>query len=645
MNSFWTVLSSLVAAQYLHDTMLSSIFRAPMSFFHGNPIGRIINRFARDTGDLDRNVAVYTNMCLTSIFQLLSTFVLIGMVNTSSLWAILPLLIAFYVTYIYYQTSAREAKRLDSVTRSPVYAQLGEALNGLATIRAYKAHGRMSKMNAKAVDHNARFTLINMSSNRWLSIRLEFVGGLMIWMTATFAVLGNQRASDQSSFASEMGLILSYALNITTLLTTTLRLASIAENSFNAVERVGTYTDLAPEADLINKNNRPPPGWPSDGAIEFKSIVMRYRPDLPAVLVGLSAEIHQSEKVGVVGRTGAGKSSMINSLFRLVEPESGKILIDGYDIFNFGLNDIRKSLGIIPQTPVLFSGTIRFNLDPFNEHNDPSIWEALERAHLKDVIRRNTLGLDAEVVESGENFSVGQRQLLSLARALLRRSKILVLDEATAAVDVGTDALIQRTIREEFKSCTMLIIAHRLNTIIDCDRVLVLDAGQAVEMDSPKQLLLNDNSAFSKMVRSTGSANAQYLKSIVMGEVDLKAEIDRVAEEKKRRWAVSARWTAAAQWALAVSLSSSLQDLEEIVGMEDGDTILESSRNAVKTLQEVLQGQHDDTITMELSKREVPRERWWSAIIRVIEGLAVMVRQVRTRLDHEHFDDTMLGWN
>lgn len=467
----------------------------------------------------------------------------------------------------------------------------------------------------------------------------------MIWMTATFAVLGNQRASDQSAFASQMGLLLSYALNITSLMTMTLRLASVAENSFNAVERVGTYTDLLPEGALIIENNRPPPGWPSEGAIDFKNVVMRYRPDLPAVLVGLSLDIRPNEKVGVVGRTGAGKSSMINSLFRLVEPESGKILIDGYDVCKFGLNDLRKSLGIIPQTPVLFSGSIRFNLDPFNEHNDASIWEALDRAHLKDVIRRNSLGLDAEVAESGENFSVGQRQLLSLARALLRRSKILVLDEATAAVDVGTDALIQRTIRDEFKSCTMLIIAHRLNTIIDCDRILVLDAGRALEMDTPEHLLLNEDTAFSKMVRSTGSANAQYLKSIVLGETDLRTDIDKMAEDKKRRWAVSARWAAAAQWALAVSMSSSLRDLEEIVDMEGGETILERARYAVQTLQDILRGQHDEAITEQLSRRQVPRQRWWSAFTRVIEGLAYMVQQARSRMDHDQLEDGILEWN
>ncbi|KAH6791430.1 multidrug resistance-associated protein 13, partial [Perilla frutescens var. frutescens] len=490
-NSFWLITSSLKAARRLHDSMLSSILRAPMVFFHANPIGRVINRFSKDLGDIDRLVAGQLNVFLNQLWQLLSTFVLIGI------------------------STSREVKRLDSITRSPVYAQFGEALNGLSSIRAYKAYDRMALINGKSMDNNIRFTLVNISSNRWLTIRLETLGGIMIWLTATFAVMQNQRAENQMAFASTMGLLLSYSLNITNLLSNVLRQASRAENSLNSVERVGTYIDLPSEAPDVIEGNRPPPGWPASGLVKFEDVSMRYRPGLPPVLRGLSFTISPHQKVGIVGRTGAGKSSMINALFRIVELERGRILIDDYDVAKFGLTDLRKVLSIIPQSPVLFSGDVRFNLDPFGEHNDPDLWEALERAHLKDVIRRNPLGLHAEVLEGGENFSVGQRQLLNLARALLRRSKILVLDEATAAVDVGTDALLQKTIREEFRSCTMLTIAHRLNTIIDSDRILVLDSGQVIEYDTPEKLLENEASAFSKMVQSTGPANAEYLRGFV----------------------------------------------------------------------------------------------------------------------------------
>jgi ABC-type multidrug transport system fused ATPase/permease subunit len=650
INSFFLITSSLFAAKRLHDAMLGSILRAPMVFFHTNPLGRIINRFSKDLGDIDRNVAPFVSLFLGQVSQLISTFVLIGLVSTMSLWAILPLLVVFYGAYLYYQSTAREIKRLDSVTRSPVYAQFGEALNGLPTIRAYQAYNRMAKINGDSMDNNIRFTLVNMSGNRWLAIRLETLGGLMIWLTATFAVMQNGRAENQQAFASTMGLLLSYALNITSLLTAVLRLASLAENSLNAVERVGTYIELPSEGPLVIEDNRPPPGWPSEGSITFEDVVLRYRPELPPVLHGLSFKISPSDKVGIVGRTGAGKSSMLNALFRIVELERGRISIDGLDIAKLGLNDLRRVLGIIPQAPVLFSGTVRFNLDPFNEHNDADLWEALERSHLKDVIRRNALGLDAEVSEAGENFSVGQRQLLSLSRALLRRSKILVLDEATAAVDVRTDALIQKTIREEFRSCTMLIIAHRLNTIIDCDRILLLDAGQVLEYNTPEELLENEGSSFSKMVQSTGAANAEYLRSLVLGDGDKRVE----REESKRlagqrKWLVSSRWAAAAQFALGVSLTSSQNDLVqlEIDDNDDSNNILKRTKDAVITLQGVLEGKHDKIIEESLEKYQTPKERWWSALYKMVEGLAMMSKLSKNRIHQTEFgfQDMHIDWD
>ncbi|CAI0545474.1 unnamed protein product [Linum tenue] len=514
-TSYWLIIASLRAAKRLHDSMLDTILRAPMLFFHTNPLGRVINRFAKDLGEIDHNVAGFANMFLNQVWLLLSTFALIAIVSTLSLWAVMPSFILFYSAYLYYQTTSREVQRLESITRSPVYAQFGEALNGLSSIRAYKAYDRMADINGKAMDNNTRFTLVIISSHRWLTIRVETLGAVMIWLIATFAVLENQKAKNRIAFASTTGLLLTYALNITSLLSAALRQASRAENSFNAVERVGAYMELPSEAPAVIESNRPPSGWPSSGSIEFSDVVLRYRAEIPPVLHGLSFVVAPSEKLGVVGRTGAGKSSMLNALFRIVEVERGEIVIDGCDVGKIGLMDLRKVVTIIPQVPVIFSGTVRLNLDPFSEHNDAELWEALERAHLKDVIRSNPFGLDAEVLEGGENFSVGQRQLLSLARALLRRSKIFVLDEATAAVDVRTDALIQKTIREEFKSCTMLVIAHRLNTIIDCDRILVLDDGRVKEHATPEELLSNEESAFYKTVLSTGSANAQYLLNCV----------------------------------------------------------------------------------------------------------------------------------
>nr|VDD06414.1 unnamed protein product [Brassica oleracea] len=637
-NSYWLIMSSLYAAKRLHDNMLHSILRAPMSFFHTNPLGRIINRFAKDLGDIDRTVAVFVNMFMGQVSQLLSTVVLIGIVSTLSLWAIMPLLVLFYGAYLYYQNTAREVKRMDSITRSPVYAQFGEALNGLSTIRAYKAYDRMAEINGRSMDNNIRFTLVNMSANRWLGIRLETLGGLMIWLTASFAVMQNGKAENQQAFASTMGLLLSYALNITSLLTGVLRLASLAENSLNAVERVGNYIEIPSEAPLVIESNRPPPGWPSAGSIKFEDAVLRYRPQLPPVLHGVSFFIHPTDKVGIVGRTGAGKSSLLNALFRIVELEKGRILIDECDIGKFGLMDLRKVLGIIPQSPVLFSGTVRFNLDPFGEHNDADLWESLERAHLKDTIRRNPLGLDAEVSEAGENFSVGQRQLLSLSRALLRRSKILVLDEATAAVDVRTDALIQKTIREEFKSCTMLIIAHRLNTIIDCDKILVLDSGRVQEFSTPENLLSNERSSFSKMVQSTGAANAEYLRSLVLeNKRERDGDDSQQPLQGQRKWLASSRWAAAAQFALGVSLTSSHNDLQ-ILEIEDDGSILKRTKDAVVTLRNVLEGKHDKEIAESLEEHNISRDGWLSSLYRMVEGLAVMSRLARNRMQQPGYN-------
>nr|GMD06436.1 ABC transporter C family member 12-like isoform X1 [Ipomoea batatas] len=587
-NSFWLITSSLNAAKRLHDSMLHSILRAPMVFFHTNPIGRIINRFSKDLGDIDRNVASSVNTFLSQVWQLLSTFALIGAVSTISLWAIMPLMILFYAAYLYYQSTAREVKRLDSITRSPVYAQFGEALNGLSSIRAYKAYDRLASINGKSMDNNVRFTLVNISSNRWLGIRLETLGGIMVWFTATFAVMQNGRAENKVAFASTMGLLLSYSLNITTLLGNVFRQASRAENSLNAVERAGTYIDLTSEAPDIIESNRPPPGWPSSGLIKFEDVVLRYRSELPPVLHGLSFIISSSKKVGIVGRTGAGKSSMINALFRIVELEKGRILIDDYNIASLGLTDLRSALSLIPQTPVLFSGTLRFNLDPFNEHNDADLWEALERAHLKEVVRRNAFGLDAE--KGAENFSVGQRQLLSLARAhccggqrslfLMKQPQLLMLEPTR---------LYRKKLYEKNSSHALcLFIAHRLNTIIDTNCVLVLDAGR-------RNFFMNESSAFSKMVLSTGAANAQYLRSLVLEGKQIQKKQNPIYVNEMRRFFVF--------FPIGTDAYS-----------------LRKPEDAVVTLQGVLEGKHDEVIEEVLDHCEVPQQRWWSSLLRIIEG-------------------------
>jgi len=300
-----------------------------------------------------------------------------------------------------------------------------------------------------------------------------------------------------------VGLSLSYAMSVTQTLNWMVRMSSQLESDIVAVERVEEYIALPSEAPLVLQH-RPPPAWPVEGRISFEQLGLRYRPELDLVLRGLTCDIRGGEKIGIVGRTGAGKSSLTLSLFRLIEPATGRITIDGENISQMGLQDLRSRLTVMPQDPVLFCGTVRDNLDPFHNFDDAHIWSALETCHLRDYITTLGGGLEGRVSEGGENFSVGQRQLLCLARAVLRRTKVLVLDEATAAVDLETDQLIQRTIRTVFRDCTVLTIAHRINTIMDSDRVMVLDKGVIVEFDTPAALLERPTSIFRGMAAAAG---------------------------------------------------------------------------------------------------------------------------------------------
>eukprot|EP00884_Botryococcus_braunii_P007509 jgi/Botrbrau1/1675/Bobra.116_2s0019.1 len=314
----------------------------------------------------------------------------------------------------------------------------------------------------------------------------------------------------------------------------TVRLASVAESSFNAIERIDEFCHIAQEAPEVIAGSKPD-DWPSSGKVEFSGVKMRYRPGLPLVLKGLTVTIPAGSRAGIVGRTGAGKTSFINCLFRLIELDAGHISIDGVDIGKMGLYQLRSSLAIIPQVPVLFTGTLRSNLTPFGEHTDAECWAALRRAHLAPAIEAQPLGLDLVLTEGGAPLSAGQKQLVALARALLRRSKVLVLDEATANVDVETDALIQATVREEFADCTLIAIAHRLHTIIDADCVVVMDRGVVADSGSPAQLLSNPRGPFSSMVEETGEATAAFLRSVAAGEADQKAALVDALQSKAQR--------------------------------------------------------------------------------------------------------------
>uniref|UniRef100_A0AAR2KFH3 ATP-binding cassette, sub-family C (CFTR/MRP), member 2 n=1 Tax=Pygocentrus nattereri TaxID=42514 RepID=A0AAR2KFH3_PYGNA len=491
---------AICASRTLHTRLLSNILRAPMLFFDTTPSGRVVNRFAKDMFTVDELIPAALRSVILKMLELLATLVIICLAVPLFTAVVIPLIAIYY--FRFYLTTSRQLRRLDSVSRSPIYSHFGETVSGLPVIRAYGYQERFLEQNTVTIDNNLKCVCQLIVSNRWMAIRLEFLGNLVVFFSALFAVI-----SRDSLDSGLVGLSVSYALNVTLILNTLVRMTSQLETHVVSVERVKEYAEIPNEAAWIAEK-RPPDGWPSEGRVRFEDYKVRYRPELELVLHGITCDIRSNEKIGIVGRTGAGKSSLTNCLFRIMEAAEGRILIDGVDIARLGLHDLRSRLTIIPQDPVLFSGTLRMNLDPFEKYSDEDIWKVLELAHLKDFVGGLAAGLQHEVAEGGENLSVGQRQLLCLARALLRKSRILILDEATAAVDLETDNLIQTTIRREFAHCTVLTIAHRINTILDSSRVMVLDAGKIVEFDSPATLLQKQGQFFA-LARDSGICTAE----------------------------------------------------------------------------------------------------------------------------------------
>jgi len=507
LATFYYVLSAAIAGQrgcrVYHESLVRGVLRARMEFFDTTPIGRIVNRFSKDVYTVDEQLPVTMYSWVSTLLAVVFAVGTVGFITPWFLAACVPMGAIYYYIQLFYVPTSRELKRLDSVLRSPIFSRFGETLEGASTIRAFRAEDQFIAANMSALERNLRAYYLQVASNRWLAVRLEGIGTLFVVFAALLAV---SQAGHTSAGAG--GLSITYALSITQVLNWFVRMTSDRESQIVAVERISEYAAVESEAAPIVEDNRPEPQWPSGGKIVFRNAGMRYRDGLPLVLKGLDLEILPSQKVGVVGRTGAGKSSLLLVLLRLVEPAFGEVSIDGKDILRLGLEDLRSRISIIPQDPVLFTGTVRFNLDPFEEHGDDAVWHALDRAHLAPHIRTLPLGLDAEVEEAGRNFSMGERQLLCLARALLRHSRILLLDEATSAVDQYTDGLVQDTIRAEFKNCTVLTIAHRLDTIIDYDRVLVLSQGELIEDGSPQDLL-NEGTTPSGHFRAMWEAHQQ----------------------------------------------------------------------------------------------------------------------------------------
>ncbi|GAB0099313.1 multidrug resistance-associated protein 1 [Sergentomyia squamirostris] len=489
-------LGCLYAARDMHILLLTNVLHWAMELFDVTPLGRIMNRFSKDVDVVDNILPQVMRAWITMFFSVLATLVVISYSTPLFVAVIVPIGLLYYFVQRFYVATSRQLKRLESVSRSPIYSHFGESITGAQTIRAYGVQERFIGESEAKVDFNQVCYFPSIIANRWLAVRLEMVGNLIILFAAMFAVLGRDNTDEGS-----VGLSVSYALQITQTLNWLVRMTSDVETNIVAVERIKEYAETKQEAPWELPNATVPMNWPEVGTVEFRDFQVRYREGLELVLRGITFVVAGGEKVGIVGRTGAGKSSLTLSLFRIIESAGGSILIDGQDISKLGLHTLRSRLTIIPQDPVLFSGSLRMNLDPFNTHTDDEVWRALEHAHLRAFVKGLTAGLNHEVSEGGENLSVGQRQLVCLARALLRKTKVLILDEATAAVDLETDDLIQRTIRTEFRECTVLTIAHRLNTIMDSDKVIVLDRGHITEFSSPTALLQDRKSAFYSMAK------------------------------------------------------------------------------------------------------------------------------------------------
>lgn len=552
-----TLIGTSASETMLRDA-ITRVLRAPMSFFDTTPLGRITNRFSRDVDVMDNNLSDAMRMYFLSLASIVSVFALIIAYFYYFAIALVPLFCAFLFATSFYRSSAREMKRFESVLRSTVFAKFGEGLSGVATIRAYGLKERFANDLRAAIDEMNAAYYLTFSNQRWLSVRLDFIGSALVFTTGILVV--TSRFSVSPSIG---GLVLSYILAIVQMIQFTVRQLAEVENGMNAVERLRYYgTQLEEEAPLHTIEVRP--SWPERGEIVFDEVEMRYREGLPLVLKGLSMHVRGGERIGIVGRTGAGKSSIMSTLFRLVEISAGHIAIDGVDIATIGLNDLRRRLAIIPQDPTLFRGTVRSNLDPFHEHTDLELWSALRQADLVEddtavVVDKHAdngkiidqedpqkssspptpsssgngnqpaarIHLDTVVEEDGLNFSLGQRQLMALARALVRDARIIVCDEATSSVDMETDDKIQATMAAGFRGKTLLCIAHRLRTIIGYDRICVMDQGRIAELDTPLRLWEKGEGIFRGMCERSGIRVEDILAAAAAGSGEGEAALSR----------------------------------------------------------------------------------------------------------------------
>ncbi|XP_076252825.1 ATP-binding cassette sub-family C member 10 isoform X2 [Rhynchophorus ferrugineus] len=495
MRAFLFAYGGIVAAAKFHKLLLKSVIKAKAAFFDITPIGRILNRFSSDSYTVDDSLPFILNVLLAQLFGLIGS---ISITVYGLPWICLflvPLIPVYHWLQNYYRLTSRELKRISSVTLSPVYSHFNETLQGLTIINAMRVSQRFKRENQYNVNSNLKAQFASQVASRWLGLRLQLIGVSIVAGVSFIAVIQHQYAVADPGL---IGLAISYALTVTGLLRGVIGTFTETEQEMVSVERVNQYIKEIP-AESTYFVTDPPFGWPNQGVIRFDGVVLKYREHSAPSLDGVSFESRPCEKIGVVGRTGSGKSSIIAALFRIADISAGEISIDSVNVSRLSLPALRSRLFCIPQDPFLFSGSLRENLDPLGEFREDEIWDALAKVNL-ETIMRNLGGLEHVVDEGGVNFSVGQKQLICLARAVLHNAKILCIDEATANVDHETDRQVQQTLRMAFKKCTVLTIAHRVQTIMDSDRVLVVNDGTIVEFDTPDNLLSDETSYFSRLV-------------------------------------------------------------------------------------------------------------------------------------------------
>lgn len=473
-NQLYWLSRGIAAGKNMHDNMLKSILGAQIRFFDSTPVGRILQRFSRDLESVDVYLQWSFESFIHCVLQITISLVLILVVLPMMVFVIVPVFWLYYKLQNDYRRPAREAKRLDSIARSPRYAHFKETLQGLVVIRAFRRQDWFFQEFYQKLFHSQTVFHSHYMINRWFSSRIPIFGGLISLAT----LWGISFAIESGALtAGVAGLVTIYSLSFWGTLNWGIRIFADIESRMTSIERLKFYSQLPQESNAVSVQMDPL--WPKSGTVEFKDVRVRYAEHLPLVLKSISFSIRSGEKVGIIGRTGSGKTTLFQTLYRFIQPEAGQILVDGQDVSEVALDKYRRVLSIVPQDPTLFVGTLRKNLDRYDEYSDPQIEVALAKAGLLNFVKNELPGgLHAPITENGTNLSQGQRQLLCLARALLVESKIVLMDEATASVDVQTDALIQKVIRESLKDVTMIIIAHRLVTVSDCDQIIEMSDGE-----------------------------------------------------------------------------------------------------------------------------------------------------------------------